>query len=279
MAEKYAVIGCPIGHSMSPFIHKSLFSLKNIDAHYKAIEIKKQDLSITYHTLLKGLSGYNVTMPHKESIIALLDRLDERAMLYGSVNTIKNGETSEGYTTDSDGFLLALKSADISLGGRVVILGTGGAARVFAFEAVKAGAETMIVYRDGSQSKAQRLVSDIKRNFPFAEIFDLHLSRSFGSADLLINATPCGMFPNICEMPVDSRAVADCAAVFDAVYNPLQTKLIEAARSSGSAVCGGMPMLVWQAAAAHTIWDGSVYTVSEVNSICEEASRHQLGFK
>ena len=137
MSKKFAVIGHPIGHTMSPFIHDRLFKLSGIDARYSVIDIAPENLARDYNETLKNLDGYNITIPHKQNIIPLLDEIDEKAEMYGSVNTVSNiNGKAKGYTTDPDGFLEALKYASIDLNGRVVILGCGGVARTMAYEAL-----------------------------------------------------------------------------------------------------------------------------------------------
>jgi len=129
--KRYAVIGHPIGHTMSPFIHKRLFEMRDIDADYGVYDIPTEDL-IGKIQELKSLDGFNITIPHKQAIIPFLKQMDQKASLYQSVNTVKNNGCLEGYTTDPDGFLSALGQAGIPLKGRVVILGTGGVARTIA---------------------------------------------------------------------------------------------------------------------------------------------------
>ena len=107
--KKYAVIGHPIGHTMSPFIHKRLFELAKIDAEYATLDISPEMLSKEYDRVLSKLDGYNITIPHKQNIIPLIDEIDDKAKMYGSVNTVSNTNgIAKGYTTDPDGFLMSL---------------------------------------------------------------------------------------------------------------------------------------------------------------------------
>ena len=106
--RNFAVIGHPIGHTMSPFIHKRLFELANQNGDYAILDISPEELPEKIKTL-NELAGYNITIPNKQSIIPYLDSLDKKAALYGSVNTVKNGSERVGFTTDSDGFLKALQ--------------------------------------------------------------------------------------------------------------------------------------------------------------------------
>lgn len=270
--RKFAVIGHPIGHTMSPFIHKRLFELSGMGGEYGILDIPPEELSGKYSEL-RELDGYNITIPHKPAIIPYLDRLDKKAKLYGSVNTVKNGEIAEGFTTDPDGFLLALKSAGIPLEKRVVILGCGGVARTFAYEAVLAGCNTVIAVRPEDLPMAAELVGELKTRVYKAYVSTSLISRVSGSFDLLVNATPLGMYPNTDAMAPTEKLLNSCKNVFDAVYNPLETKLIKKARSNGSKAIGGMPMLVWQAVRSHEIWDGASYKDEDIAQLIEDSSK------
>lgn len=270
--KQFAVIGHPIGHTMSPFIHNRLFELAGLAADYSVMDISPELLSQAIPAL-KELSGFNITIPHKRAIIPYLDHLDKKAVEYGSVNVVKNGERSVGYTTDPDGFLKALKNAGIPLAGRVVVVGTGGVARVMAYEACKAGCSTVVAVRRSDLSDAARLAGDIHTNLHAPSIATCLLEHLNGSIDLLINATPVGMYPNADAMVVTPEQLARCAHVFDAVYNPLQTCLLKAAKANGSKTLGGISMLVWQAVVAHEIWDGSVYNPADIEQLCEDSAK------
>lgn len=270
--KEYAVIGHPIGHTMSPFIHKRLFQLSGIDANYSVIDITPENLEKDYTEKLSKLDGFNITIPHKSAIIPYLSSLDKKAEMYGSVNTVTNGK---GYTTDPDGFLQALKANDIPLDGCVVIVGTGGVARTMAFEAAKAGADITIAVRHEDIHMVSALACEIMTKTIHPSISTCYIDRlqNFDkNIDLLVNATPLGMYPNVDNMPVDEDIIKNCKAVFDAVYNPLETKLIKTARSLGKKAVGGMSMLVWQAVVAHQIWNGSTYNIKDIEKLCIDAS-------
>lgn len=270
--RKFAVIGHPIGHTMSPFIHRRLFELSGMSGSYDIFDISPEQLTEKYSEL-RTLNGYNVTIPHKPAIIPFLDELDKKARLYGSVNTVKNGEISEGFTTDPDGFLMALKTAGIPLGKSVVILGSGGVARTFAYEAALAGCNTTIAVRPEDLPAAAALAGEIKVDVYKAYISTSLISRLNGDFDLLINATPLGMYPNTDVMAATPQLLARCANVFDAVYNPLETKLLKAARANGSKAVGGMSMLVWQAVRSHEIWDNVTYMDDDIAQLVEDSAR------
>ena len=267
--RNFAVIGHPIGHTMSPFIHKRLFELSHENGDYTVLDISPDELPVKIHAL-NELAGYNITIPNKQAIIPYLDTLDKKAALYGSVNTVKNGSVREGFTTDPDGFLKALEYANISFSGNICIIGCGGAARTFLYEAALAGCHVTLAARD--IKKANALAQEASGKIPLADIKTSLISELDGEFDLLANATPVGMYPNINNMPVSEKSLAKCKNVFDAVYNPLETVLIKKAKANGSNAVGGMSMLVWQAVVAHEIWDNSVYNIHDIYQLIEDSS-------
>ena len=138
--KHFAVIGHPIGHTMSPFIHAELFRLNRIDADYSVVDIAPETLDTEIPRLLRELDGFNVTIPYKSAVIPFLDSMEGVAKEYGSVNTVRSSDRS-GRTTDPVGFVRALGAAGIELKGRVAVLGAGGVCRVFAGEAARAGCD------------------------------------------------------------------------------------------------------------------------------------------
>ena len=273
--KSYAVIGHPIGHTMSPFIHKRLFELDRENAEYLVFDIPDLSDPKTQESL-RTLNGYNITIPHKQAIIPYLGHLDEKALLFGSVNTVKNENgRSMGYTTDGAGFLYAVESAGETLKGRSLLLGSGGAARTLAFETVLAGGSLTIAVRDQSLAKAQKLAEELKAHAPSADVSSCTFSQLENSAQtfgLLINATSVGMYPNVHASPVSETVVKRCSAVFDAVYNPDKTLLLQYAEQNGVKAIGGMAMLVGQAAAAHKIWNGAEYQPEDLAALCRSAA-------
>ena len=244
--RKFAVIGHPIGHTMSPFIHTRLFELAHEEGVYSVIDVAPEELPVRIKEL-DELAGYNITIPNKQAIIPHLDGLDKKAALYGSVNTVKNAEQRIGYTTDPDGFLKALQAGGIPFAGRVLISGCGGVARTFVYEAALAGCDITIAVRPEDAAVRDALASEVRKKIGETKLSVCLLNEIAGDFDLLVNATPLGMFPKVDAMAVSPAVVSRCRNVFDAVYNPLETKLIQTAKSNGSVAVGGMSMLVWQA--------------------------------
>lgn len=271
--KKFAVIGHPIGHTMSPFIHKRLFAISGVDAEYTIIDIAPEKLAEEYKNTLVKLDGYNITIPHKQNIIPLIDETDEKAKMYGSVNTVanKNG-IAKGYTTDPDGFLKALEASNITLGGRVVILGCGGVARTMAYEVVLKKIPLLFAVRKEDVKIAEYLCNEIRNTVSGAEVSFCLIEELSGDIDVLVNATPLGMYPKIENQPVSDNIINRCANVFDAVYNPLETVLIKKAKANGANAVGGMSMLVWQAVVSHEKWDGSVYDNDDIAKLCIDAA-------
>ncbi len=271
---RFAVVGHPIGHTMSPFIHLRLFALAGIRAEYDVFDIPPENLLYEAEHSLAALDGYNLTIPHKSVIIPTLAKMSEKAALYRSVNTVRNGEERCGWTTDPFGFLHALQAEQIPLSGSVTVLGSGGVARVFVFEAVLAGAAVTIAVREQGLEQAAALCSAAKAIAPDAKITVCtfpQLAAEKKPIDLLVNATPVGMFPNIACSPVGEAVLSRTAAVYDAVYNPAETALMSAARANGSKVLGGMSMLVYQAVESHRIWHGSQYEKAAVDELIHDA--------
>ncbi|MDE6864228.1 MAG: shikimate dehydrogenase [Eubacterium sp.] len=264
--KKFALIGYPLGHSMSPLIHRELFKINDIYAGYELIEINPENFEAQFDAL-KSFDGFNVTIPHKISVIPHLKDLSEKAALFGAVNTVKNDDGNlTGYNTDCIGFLRALDMADITLSGKVLVCGCGGVSRMFAFEAILAGADLTIAVRDGSLEGGRRLVHEIESKLgKTAEL--ITLDKADGEFDLIINGTPVGMHPDTNNCVLPKEKVQKAKAVFDAVYNPLETKLIRYAREGGIKYSNGLSMLVWQAAAAQEIWYGVKFNNEQIRAV------------
>ncbi len=271
--KHFAVIGHPIGHTMSPFIHAELFRLNGIDGDYAIVDIAPDTLGTEIPRLLKELDGFNVTIPYKSAVIPFLDAVEGVAKEYGSVNTVRCADRS-GRTTDPTGFVRALAAADIPLSGHVAILGAGGVCRVFAGEAARAGCSVTFGVLESDIPSAEAIIAGIRAYHPDFRAEVVRITELRGTFDLLVNATPVGMYPKVNAMPVDRELLKSCAAVFDAVYNPENTALLTAAREAGCKAQGGMPMLVWQAAAAQEIWLGVEFDPQEVVKVIASATEY-----
>lgn len=272
MMEKFAVIGHPIGHTMSPFVHKALFELSGFDGEYAVIDVEPSDLKSQLRNSLAELRGFNVTIPHKESIFSMLDSIDKSAHKCGAVNCVKRDKNKFcGFNTDAYGFVKALESNGLSLNGNILILGAGGAAATIARAAIDNDCCVTVAVRKSGFERAIALKERLK---PFGrEISVTTLDSITGHFDLCVNATPVGMYPSVDASPVGDDVLKNCSAVFDVVYNPTETALLKLARKNGLKVVGGMPMLIWQAVKAHEIWYGQTFEVAEIEKIIDAANK------
>lgn len=267
--KKFAVIGHPIGHSLSPFIHEKLFLLDGIAATYTALDI--ENLDADYESELRSLDGYNVTIPHKQNIIKKLDHISEKALLCNSVNTVRNADIAEGFTTDGYGFMAAVKSkCTNNFPKDILIFGYGGAARAIAFECIQHSCNISFAVREKSIDNANTLAKEIfdktgtKTNVYATDNIDSNMR-----FNLVVNATPVGMYPNIDACVVPDSIIQKADAVFDSVYNPLETVLLKKASDYGKKAIGSIDMLVYQAAKAHEIWVGATYDDRDLQLLCK----------
>ena len=272
MKQNFAVIGHPIGHTMSPFIHKKLFELSGKDVAYRVFDISPENLSYEFCDTLQKLDGYNITIPHKEAIMSLIDEIDPSASKYNAVNCVLNRDgKSFGCSTDAFGFVRALEASNVRLSGKVLVLGAGGAATTLAREALDRGCEITIAVRESGIERAEALKKRLDNIG--GKVTVCTLDRVCGKFDLVINATPVGMYPNIDKMPLTEAQIKGCKAVFDAVYNPEKTLLIKVAEALGIKTVGGMAMLVWQAVKAHEFWYGADFDTTDIEEIIADSNR------
>ncbi|MBR6046329.1 MAG: shikimate dehydrogenase [Ruminococcus sp.] len=271
--KRYTLIGGKLGHSLSPQIHERLFALRGREAEYTLTELSDDSLTLGIEELRK-LNGFNVTIPHKLRVMNFMKELDRTAGLYGAVNCVdcRDGELT-GYNTDCDGFLESVRSMGAKLSGDVLLVGCGGVGRMIAIAAALEGASLTVQVIEPDIPVAQSVKSEILTHRPDAQV-DIVLADGVHKPhyDLLVNATPVGMFPNVDACPVSDELIAVSDAVFDVIYNPLETQLIKKARALGKPAENGMAMLVRQAVSAHKIWDGDEYTDEEVRAIIDEVS-------
>lgn len=282
--KRAGVIGHPLGHSISPAIFQAAFDGAGVEGSYEAWPTTPDQLEGRINALRgDDMLGANVTVPHKEAVIELLDRLDEGAERIGAVNTIvaRDGELV-GYNTDVGGFARALRD-DAKFdpkGKRTAILGAGGAARAVAYALVQAGAG--IVLLTGRSPK--RLEGVTKENRPrtragvtitWCHWMDGEFMIELPSADLLVNCTPAGTKGTEAadEPLVDAQYLPASGLVFDLVYNPPQTRLLKDAAARGARTLGGLPMLVYQAADAFRLWTGKDPDLAAMRKAAEAALR------
>lgn len=279
MHKVVGLIGYPLGHTVSPAMHNAAFKKLGLDYEYIPFEVEPKDLS----EALKGLralhiAGFNVTIPHKESIVPLLDEVLKLARVIGAVNTVLNQDGKLiGYNTDGAGFIDSLKedAKTDPKGKRAVVLGAGGASRAVSIMLAETGVESLTL-TDIQEKKAKELSEYIGSHFKIAcdsvEVNSKDLQRAIDRADILINSTPVGMHPNVDQSPLSENIkLHPELLVYDLVYNPSQTKLLKTAKASACKICSGLGMLVRQGALAFTIWTGEEAPVEVMWKAAKEA--------
>lgn len=267
--ERYAVLGHRIGHSMSPFLHGRLFELAGRKAEYQKLDWPAEEIGRRIGELF-ALDGFNVTMPHKVEIIPFLDELDASAAKYQSVNVVRCGAKKVGFNTDAYGFLKSLEMLGAKTDGRTLLLGLGGVGRTFARECLDAGADLTVTVLPGdrqAEAAAGELRARSGRDFCLTT-----LDRAEGHFDLMINATPVGMFPKTGQSPAGEELIARTDRVFDAVYNPEHTLLSRLCEQAGKPCLTGMPMLVFQAVKAHEIWYGAEFSPEQIRTVIRDCN-------
>lgn len=259
-AIEYGLIGHPLGHSLSPFIHREILAAASLPGAYNLYDIEPADLGIRLPQLMRRLAGLNCTIPHKEAVIPLLGSLDHTAKRCLAVNTIYK---NKGYNTDYLGFLA--DCPDLA-GCQVLILGAGGVSRTMALAAVDAGAAVSILARRQEQAlqvtaavKSQNPQSQIDCPADFAAWLELtgadKTGRSAsGARTILLNGTPVGLWPHTSGMPLEPGQIDYFSFVYDTIYNPVATRLVLQARSRKIEARSGLGMLFAQALAAQRIW-------------------------
>jgi shikimate dehydrogenase len=269
------VIGFPIGHTISPAIHNAAFAALGLDCIYLPFAVRPENLARAIAGLIPlGIIGINVTIPHKETVIQHLDKVSLEARRIGAVNTVViKSEKLIGYNTDGKGFVRALKEEggiDIR-GKKIVILGAGGAGRAVAVQSALEKAEELIIF-DKEGERAKRLAADIKKNISalcVGTVSQDEIKPNLKEADILINATPIGMNAGD-ELIINPQWLLPRTLIFDLVYNPQDTRLMQAARERGCSVVGGLGMLIHQGALSFELWTGKKAPLRVMRKAAEE---------
>ncbi len=285
MTKYVGVIGYPLKESLSPAFQQAAFDHLGLDVRYEAWPTPPDRLAETVDGLrAPDRLGANVTIPHKEAVLPLLDDIDELSRRVGAVNTIVNRDGRlYGHNTDVGGFLGALREDGRfdPAGARVLVAGAGGVARAVAVALIEAEAGS-VTFINPPFPLAAKLVEDMT---PHAGRTELHaLPDVYASwvaaargCRLLINCTPVGMAGTQEEKdsPVSIELIPSGALVFDLVYNPVKTPLMIAAEKRGARVVGGLHMLVYQGAESFRLWTGA----EAPRDVMRKAARAALGLK
>lgn len=275
MSGHIGLIGYPLKHSISPYFQQAALDYCRLDIVYELWETAAARLQDAVDALRKPENvGANVTVPHKEAILPLLDGVDDLAGLVGAVNTVvKRDDRLIGFNTDVHGFTEALEKEGRfdPRGKRVVVLGAGGAARAVTFALMRRHVVSLAI-TDGVFERARGLADSLARHVESAPAgskgASLHVSAfqwqelesagTPGECDLIVHCTTIGMkdSPQEGRSPLSAERIPANVLVYDLVYNPSPTPLLEMARKAGARILGGLPMLVYQGAASFKLWTG-----------------------
>lgn len=243
----YGIIGDPVAHSLSPGMHNAAFRARRMNSVYVPFLVRNlRDFIDAIGPL--GIAGFSITLPYKQAIMRYLDRCDPIAAQIGAVNTVHiRGGKLLGYNTDYIGVLRALEPRLRLRGSCAVILGAGGAARAAAFALTRAGAAAFICARRPARAAKLAKAAGCE-TARWAELRRRHF-------DVIVNATPIGMHPLSGDSPLEARDL-NCRLVFDMIYRPRETRLLQLARRRGIATVPGIEMLIAQGIAQWEIWTG-----------------------
>ena len=235
--KHFALIGYPLGHSLSAAYFTEKFSREGIVADYTLLEVKRAEEVLPHCT---ELTGFNVTIPHKQAIIPLLAKVSEEAKAIGAVNCVKvTPQGLIGYNTDVIGIRKSLEGVELE-GAKALVLGTGGASKAVQYALREGGAEVIVVSR--TKGVADLTYEDLSEEFII-------------ECDIIVNTTPLGMYPNVESTPaLPYSAISSKHTLFDCVYNPQQTKFLQLGAEHGARTIDGLTMFHAQAEAAWKIW-------------------------
>ena len=275
--KPFAVLGHPIGHTLSPVMHNASMQALGFDGIYLALDVHPDQLMDVLPSMARmGFAGVNLTVPHKEVAFHGLDTLDESARLLGAANTVQFTEDGMvGHNTDGYGFLKALDEAfgKTVIGDAVFVLGCGGAGRAVALMAAKEGA-TSLVLADIDAKRVQRLGNEIKSLAPSVEISQalddatqIELCRE---CDLVVQASPVGMKKKDHSL-LPPEAFHAGQRAFDLIYMYPETAILTAAREAGVQIANGLGMLLHQGARAFEIWTGVEPSIPAMRKALEDA--------
>jgi shikimate dehydrogenase len=256
------VIGHPVSHSLSPLMHNAAIAALGLDYVYVALSIAPERLGEALVGLSAiGVVGFNITIPHKQTVMPYLAEVSELARAIGAVNTVWWTEAGwHGTNTDVAGFIAPLQSLDRDWSqAKVICLGNGGAARAVVAGAAQLGCRSIQVFGRSPEKLAQFHQS--WQSSPIGEKLSVHawgdLANAINTADLIVNTTPIGMQPHINASPLspsETAAIRSGTIVYDLIYVPRPTQLLQQAQQQGAIVIDGLEMLVQQGAAALQIW-------------------------
>ncbi len=248
-----AIIGNPVGHSLSPAIHNAAFAALGLDYVYVGFRVEDVEHALAGMRALENFQGMSVTIPHKIAVMDYVDEIAEVDRHIGSINTVINRHGRLlGLNTDGPGAMKAIVDAGVDLAGRkVLMLGAGGAARAIAFTLGHQGGIGQLTLLDINQGLLDRLGNDLEKGTEVAiatgQLDGDTVRQNVQQADLIINCTPVGMHPKVDATLVPADLFRPEQVVFDVVYTPLRTRMLTEAKARGLTVIPGVEMFINQA--------------------------------
>ncbi len=279
MKDVYVLIGDPVGHSLSPQMHNSAFKALGMDADFLKMRVRKDELGASIRGMKAlGISGANVTVPHKIEVIKHLDEIDPLAKRIGAVNTIVNEEGKlKGYNTDGHGILQSLKNEIDLTDKHVTIFGAGGCGRAAAHTLAMEGIISGICIINRNREKAHNLSEEINKTGKDCKELEIgDAQKAVDETDIVINCTSMGMRPQEDKSPLTGMILDKNILAMDAVYNPLKTKFIEQATTAGCRVITGENMLINQGAKCFNLWRGVKPDIELMRAVVRKELGHPL---
>lgn len=279
MVKLCYLLGYPLEHSVSGVMHNAAFKELSLEYRFELLPAHPRDLE---GLLEKGLRhnwvrGASVTIPHKVRVLRYLDEVDHLAARIGAVNTIVNKRGKlKGFNTDGVGAMRSLEEAFGDLdGSRVVVLGAGGASRAISYHLSTVAERLVIINRTYERAlelvEALREYPECRASLSASPLNRASIMEALMDSELLVNTTPIGMWPMIGESPVDVGLLRPDLMVFDVIYNPPKTKLLEEAEAIGARTLNGLDMLIYQGAEAFRLWTGREAPIPVMRRAVEEA--------
>ncbi len=264
----YAVIGDPVEHSLSPVLHNYMMTQFGLNAVYVAFHVPKSKLGDCINSFkMLGLSGINVTVPHKEKVCEYADDCSDEVKVLGAANTLKITKNKiSAHVTDPYGFLESLgPDKERFVDAPVLILGAGGAARSVMFALGELGPDRILIF-NRTRDKARQLANDAKKNYSLDVkiIKQTELSAAVNESRIIVNTTSVGMSPHVNDSPLpDFSALSQRHYVYDLIYNPGKTRLLLEAENRGATIKNGLDMLIFQGLQSLRIWMDGDFSLNE----------------
>lgn len=279
MDALYGLLGRALSHSISPVIHRAIFDILGVSADYKLFEVEADGLQEAVMGLkLNNTVGVNVTIPYKSAVMQYLDTISKEAASIGAVNTIAfKDRTAVGYNTDYSGFGMLLERYLVQIGGKqALVLGYGGASKAVVRYLLDHGIGRITIAVRSINNNALFYMPEDAEKITFVEYEQLKQNRD---GDIIINCTPCGMYPDTGHSPAPLEVIRMYGTAIDLIYNPLETLFLGYARVAGLKTVNGLYMLVAQAVAAQEIWNGNPFSLREIDELYDTVAAYMLSKK